>query len=228
MVVEWEAAVTKFTGLTPHLHYGTSSWRRASLRATLHGKQWSIVVISTIETFSQWFNQQEADGSKLWSPGIFHWVMMDEVHRLKTSGTPIGKCSKANGLMVKMDSHDYNMHMASYILSLEPQYKWLLMATPLVNCIKDLCWILHFLESSSWLTLQLPPDTFDNTLNFDDHWVAEGSNVSGTEHGAWFTPVANRSENSPEVGSLVHCTTMASDAYMLPIIGKVGNLGRVT
>jgi type I site-specific restriction endonuclease len=104
MMAEWEAAVTKFTELTPHLHYSTSSSRRASHRASHHGKRWRIVVISTVETFYQRFNQQEADGSKFWGPGIFHLVIMDEAQRLRTSGTPISKLRKANGTMGKMDS----------------------------------------------------------------------------------------------------------------------------
>jgi hypothetical protein len=98
------------------------------------------------------------------------------------------------------------------------------MATPLVNGIEDLHWILHFLESSSWLTLQLPPDTFDYTLNIHDDWIADGSNVPGTERGAGFTPDADPYKKGPDFGSLVHCTTIAWDAYMLPSIGEVGKL----
>jgi hypothetical protein len=67
----------------------------------------------------------------------------------------------------------------------------MLTATPLVNGIEDLRWILCFLENSSWLALPLPPDTFGYTHNFDDHWVTDRSNVSGTERSAVFTPVAN-------------------------------------
>jgi hypothetical protein len=48
--------------------------------------------------------------------------------------------------------------------------------------------------------------------------------VPGTERGAGFTPVADPYMKGPEFGSLVHCTTMAWDAYMLPIIGEVGKL----
>jgi hypothetical protein len=118
------------------------------------------------------------------------------------------------------------MHMASYILSLEPQDKWMLTATPLVNGIEDLRWILHFLERSSWLALQPPPDTFNYTHNLDDHWVADGSNVSGTERSAMFTAVEDPYKKGPDFGSLVHGTTMAWDAYMLPIFGKVGKLRR--
>jgi hypothetical protein len=131
-------------------------------------------------------------------------------------------------MLIKMDSRDYNIHMASCILSLEPQYKWMLTVTPLVNGIEDLRWILRFRESSSWLTLQLRPDTFDYTLNIHDDWIADGSNVPGTERGAGFTPVADPYKKGPEFGSLVHCTTMALDAYMLPIIGEVGILGKTT
>jgi len=181
-------------------------------------------VISTIETCYQRFNHEESNGSKFWGPGIFCQVILDEGHRLRTSGTPIGKFRKANSTLVKMDSRNYNMHMASCILSLEPQYKWMLTATPLVNGIEDLRWILRFLESSSWLTLQLPPNTFHYTLNIDDDWIANGSNGPGTERCAAFTPVADPYKKGPEFGSLVHCTTMVWDADMLPITGEVGKL----
>jgi len=123
-----------------------------------------------------------------------------------------------------MDSRDFNMHMASCILSLEPQYKWMLTATPLVNGIRDMRWILRFLVNSSWLTLQMPLDTFDYTLNIDDDWIAGGSNVPGTERGAGIRPVVVPFKKGPQFGSLVHCTQMAFDAYILPIIGEVGKL----
>jgi hypothetical protein len=93
--------------------------------------------------------------------------------------------------MVKMDFRNCILHIVSYLPSLELQYKWMLTATPLVNSIEDLHWILCFLESISWLTLQLPPDTLDYTLNLDDHWVANGCNVSDTEHLAVFMTVAD-------------------------------------
>jgi len=165
---------------------------------------------------------------KIWGPGIIYQVIMDEVHRLRSSRTPIGKCRNANATMLKMDFRNHIMHIVFHILSLEPQYKWMLMATPLVNRIEDLHWIMRFLESSCWLTLQLSPDTLDYTLNFDDHWLAIGSNVSGTECRAVFMPVADRLKNGPEFGSLVCCKTIASDAYMLPINGEVGKLRQAT
>jgi len=224
MVEEWKAAVSKFTELTPPLPYGTSSWWRASHRATLHGKPGRIVVISTIEPFYQRCNHEEADDLKFWGPGIFHPVILDEADRMRTSGTPICKFRKANGTLVKMDSRDDNMHMASSKPSLEPQYKWMLTATPLVNGIKELRWILRFLESSSWLTLQLTPHTLDYTINIENDWVVDGSNVPGMECGAGFMPVADLYKKGPEFGSLVHSTTMAWDSYMLPIIGEVGKL----
>jgi len=102
------------------------------------------------------------------------------------------------------------------------------MATPLVNGIEDLHWILRCLESSSWLTLRLLLDAFDYTLNIDDDWIADGRNVPGTARDVGFTPVADPFTKGPEFGSLVHCTTMASDAYMLRIIGEVGKLRKAT
>jgi hypothetical protein len=56
MVAEWEAVVPKFTEGPPHLHYGTSSHRRASHRATYHGEQCRIAVILTMETIHQQLN----------------------------------------------------------------------------------------------------------------------------------------------------------------------------
>jgi len=190
MVAEWEAAVTKFVELAPDLHYGTSPWRRSLHRAALHGKHGRIFVIANIDTFYLWFNQQDANSLIFWSPGIFHQNILDESHSLRTSGTPNDKFRKANGTMVKMDSHDYNMHMASYILCQELQYKWMLTVTRLVHGNKDLHWILDFLQSSCRLTLHLPLDTFDCTLNINNHWVTDHSNVSGTTPCAGFTPVA--------------------------------------
>jgi len=100
----------------------------------------------------------------------------------------------------------------------------MLKATPFVNGIQDLRWILRFLEISSWLTLQLLPDTFYYTFNIDEDGIADQSNVPGTEHGAWFIPVADLYKHDPEFGSLVHCTTMVWDASMLPMFGEVGKL----
>jgi len=228
MVSEWEAAVTEFTKLTAHLHYGTSCWGRASHRATLHGKPWRIVVISLIDTFYWLLNQEEAGGLRICGPGIFHRVSLDEAHRSRTSMTPIGKFRKANGKLVKMDSHNYNMHMASCILSLDPQHRWMSMATPLVNGIEDWHWIPRCLECSSSLVLQLPQETIDYTLNIDNDWVADGRNVSIPQPGAGFTPVADPYKKGLKVRSPVHCTIVAWDAYILPLIGELVKLGRAT
>jgi hypothetical protein len=57
-----------------------------------------------------------------------------------------------------------------------------------------------FLESSSWLALQQPPDAFNNNFNIDEDWVADGSNVSDTECGARFTPVAGLYKKGSESG----------------------------
>ena len=136
MVADWEATLTKFTKLTPHLHYSNSSWRRISHRATLHGKLWGIVVVSTSETFHQQCIHEEANSLECCFSGTFHWPFMNEAHGLRTSGTQISKLRKAAGMMVTMDSHDYNIHTASYMFSLESQYKWMLMAARLVNGIQ--------------------------------------------------------------------------------------------
>jgi hypothetical protein len=96
------------------------------------------------------------------------------------------------------------------------------MATPLANGIDDLRWILCVLESSSGLTLQLPPDAVNYTHNIDDDWIVDRSNVPGTERGAGLMSVSDPYKNSPELRSLLHCTAMAWDAYKLLIIEEVG------
>jgi hypothetical protein len=48
--------------------------------------------------------------------------------------------------------------------------------------------------------------------------------VPGAERGTGFMPVADPYMKGAEFGSLVHCTTMACNADMLPIIGDVGKL----
>jgi len=225
MVAQWDAAVTMFNQLTPHLHDCTSCWRRASHWAASHGKPGRIVIISAIEAVNQWSNNDKVHSSKLWGRAIFHRVIMVAAHTLKTSGMWIDKSSRAQGMMVTMGSHDYTMLMVSYILSVEPQSEWMWTETPTVHGNNDLRWILRFLDSSSGLTLQLPPHTVSNTLNFDDRWVSDGSNVSGTKRGAGFTAVLAPSKKGPKFGLLVDCTTLVLDVYMLPIICEVGKLG---
>jgi len=61
MVGEWEAAETRFPDFTPYFYYSTSWWRRASHQASYDGKPWWTVVISTIESYYQEFNQEQAD-----------------------------------------------------------------------------------------------------------------------------------------------------------------------
>jgi hypothetical protein len=120
--------------------------------ATLHWRPYGIDVMLSIETVHQPFNQEEADSSKLLGTGIFLWGILSEAHQLRTSETAICEFTKANVTFDKMDSCDYNVHMVSGILSQEPQFNRMLMATPLVSGIKDYCWILRYLDSSWQLT----------------------------------------------------------------------------
>lgn len=114
-------------------------------------------------------------------------------------------------MMVKIDSSNYNMHMASCIPSLEVQYKWIITATPLVYGIEVLRLILQFLESSYWLTLQLLPDTLDYTFNIDDNWVTDSTYGSCTEHGVRYTHIVDQYKTGPAFESPVHWTTMMWD-----------------
>jgi len=65
-------------------------------------------------------------------------------------------------------------------------------------------------------------------LNFNDHSVADESNVSGTECGARFTPVTDPYYKVPKFSSLDHCAKITSDGYMLPLTGDLGKLRRAT
>ena len=49
--------LTKFTELSPHLHYSTSSSHMAFHLATLCGEPYSIVLIMTIEAFDWQLHQ---------------------------------------------------------------------------------------------------------------------------------------------------------------------------
>jgi len=73
IMAEWETVVTKFTVLTLHHHYSTSSWKRASYQATVQGKPSRIVMISTIGTLYQQCDQEMVIASNIWDLGIFHW-----------------------------------------------------------------------------------------------------------------------------------------------------------
>lgn len=151
MVAQWETAVTKFTGLIPHLFYGTTFWGRASHSAALHSILYTIVLTLIIETFNQLFNQQEADSVPFWRLGVFHPVIFDEPHLWRMHGTPIRMVENNNGMLVKIHTPDYDMYKASCTLSQEVQLKWMIIVTPLLNGIKELHWILHILESFSCL-----------------------------------------------------------------------------
>jgi hypothetical protein len=123
MLEEMEAEVTKFAELTPDLQYGTSSWRRAGIRATHNDKSCRMILIWTVVTFYQRFEQDEAESFQFLGFAIFHRGNVHEGHRLITSRTPIGKFVKSNGTLVKIESCDYNVHMASSIVSLVMKYK---------------------------------------------------------------------------------------------------------
>jgi len=159
--------------------------------ASLHSKLWRIVLIMTIQAFYMQFSQGETNGSKLWVTGLLYHIVLDEAPKLWMCGTQIGKFSEANAPMVTMDSHNYTMHMISYILSLELKYLWMLWATPWVSNIQDMRWILCNLVSSFWLTFHLLPDIFGYTSDIDNHGVPDRTNVSISEHGDRFIPVAD-------------------------------------
>jgi len=80
----------------------------------------------------------------------------------------------ANYLFIKTISHYHKIHTLFYILNQKLQYQWLLTVFTLVNIIKEFCWILQFVESMFWLSLQQIVDDFTNPLNCDNLWILDG------------------------------------------------------
>ena len=160
MVLEWHAAIKRYTELTPFLHYGTSHYNRFHDRdIKKKGHPWRYVIITTVETFNARYVSRF--DRTFWGPNIFERVIIDEAHRLRTSGQGVGKhFNPQTGKIQKIGARDAPENIANLILSLEPEYKWMLTATPLVNGLSDLRWVIRFLESEDWLELSLPPNAF--------------------------------------------------------------------
>jgi len=222
-MAELEAAATRFSEVNTHLQYGTWSCRRASLRADWYDQKWRIVMISTIDNVYQHFNRDTADSLIFQGSDISSgWLACGP--QVNNECDPNWQVVEAKWHIVTMDSRNYNIHMASFILSLKLQYKLMKMATPVVTGIKDIHWILNFLKQLSWLTLQLLLDAFDYTLNIVDDWIPNRCNMLCTDCGDRFSPVADLYKTGPEFGPLVHSTTITWDTFMLPRISDVWTL----
>jgi len=82
--------------------------------------------------------------------------------------------------MVKWHYGELTMYMVLRLLRSVMYYEWISIATSLLIYTEDLDRNLHILESLSWLIPKVPPDTFHNTVKFDDHWVVDRFDVPGS------------------------------------------------
>ena len=223
MVSEWLDAVAKFTRLTPVAHYGGDVYNestKASIEET--GYPWRYVIVTTLETFQSRFDHTR-DGTGFWEQaGLFRRVIIDEAHCLRTSGRPVGTKTSLPGRSAQVVGYfDASEKTARSLLGLKPEFKWMLTATPLVNNLRDLRWIVRFLEREEWLELNLPPNTFVDNDDLEERWDQQRRepwdsedleplpNVLGTDHNAVWAPDAAPFEDGPDSESFVHCTTKA-------------------
>ena len=95
----------------------------------------------------------------------------------------------------------------------------MLTATPLVNNLRDLRWVVRFLERELWLELSLPPDTFVDRDDLEDYREMQRlnpidsptplPNVPGTHPNAVWADNTAPFEDGPAAESFVHGTTKA-------------------
>ena len=220
MVSEWLDAVSHFTSLVPFAHYSGSDynqWTRASIEGT--GCPWRHVIVTTLETFQSRFDHTR-DRTGFWEQaGLFRRVILDEAHRLRTSGRQLGTNISQTGKSIGVGYFDASEKTARSLLRLKPEFKWMLTATPLVNNLRDLRWVVRFLEREEWLELSLPPDTFVDRDDLEDYHELQRldpmdspaplPNVPGTHPNAVWADNAAPFEDGPAAESFVHCTTKA-------------------
>ena len=139
MVSEWLDAISHFTSLVPFAHYGGSDynqWTRKSIEET--GCPWRYVIVTTLETFQSRFDHTR-DRTGFWEQaGLFRRVILDEAHRLRTSGRQLGINISQTGKSIGVGYFDASEKTARSLLGLKPEFKWMLTATPLVNNLRDL------------------------------------------------------------------------------------------
>ena len=104
----------------------------------------------------------------------------------------------------------------------------MLTATPLVNNLRDLRWVVRFLEKEEWHELSLPPDTFVDRDDLEDYREMQRldpmdsptplPNVPGTHPIAVWADNAAPFEDGPAAESFVHCITKVwSHGMTLPV-----------
>ena len=238
MVNEWLDAIANFTRLIPISHYGGGDYNRRT-KATIEktGYPWRHIIVTTLETFHSRFDHTFNKTGFWEQAGLFRRVILDEAHRLRTSGREVATNTSlpARFIVGYLGAPE---RTARSLLGLKPDFKWMLTATPLVNNLSDLRWIVRFLERDEWLQQNLPPGTFvdrDELYERRDQirrepWDSEDlaplPTALGTDLNAVWGPDAAPFEDGPNFESLVHCTTKAWSHGMagpLDTIAKLTN-----
>ena len=124
MVSEWLNVVFHFTSLVPFTHYGDSDynqWIRASIEGT--GCPWRHVIVTTLETFQSRFNHTR-DRTGCWEQAdLFRQVILDEAHRLCTSGRQLDTNISQTGRSIGVGYFDDSEKTAQLLLGLKPEFK---------------------------------------------------------------------------------------------------------
>ena len=139
MISQWHEDIVRFTSLIPFKHFGSSRMERSIYNTIMQGQSpWRTVIITTPETFRSWYSSRNAGQQQFWGPGLVERVVIDEAHRLRTSGLGTGCFTNpASGGVIKIEEETYAEQLALMLHSLEPRYKWALTATPLVESFND-------------------------------------------------------------------------------------------
>lgn len=223
MVSEWQEAIINCTELTPILHYGLSCFDQVAWDRIKPSSRhpWHHVIITTKETLQKrWY--PPPGSPQFWGTPNFSVgrLVIDEGYRYRTSGTPLGKSFNVrSGKVHFTKSGDPAIIWATQLESLEPDTKWMLTATPMVNSLTDLRWVYCFLQWPEWLSQNLPPDTFAHKDNVEmEMWMPNPARRSkdGNGYKMIFTPRAAPFQDHEAHGSYVHCTTKAWDCYIAP------------
>jgi hypothetical protein len=233
IVYQWREELQKYTDLTAMLHYDRDHYRQSDHDRVMKGsKPWKVVVITTSNTFNTRITQN-ALAKDFWVAGRFHRIVIDEAHKLKTSGLSPGQYIRPedpSGSRINVQVMGGSNAMANNIINLNAPARWMLTATPLTTSLTDLRWPIRFLERKTWLELNLPPHTFDlksRVKSMGTEWEppsdSEGNEeeqLSGSDSNSTWTILADPFNRGPACNSLVHCTTRAWDYYIAPNINR--------
>jgi hypothetical protein len=224
MINQWEEAVTKFTYLHFRKIYDKEKFDVPEWQTLMKSEfPWRWILCTTVDTMNTRWDKKGALG-QFWEKGRFYRIVMDEAHRLRTSALIPGqgqfqKGGKDLGTRTKVGEYDAGQQIARRLHSLKPQRKWMLTATPLVNQMTDLRWVLRFLERPSWVEKELPRDCFrdSNLLDWEEFEDSANEPTLGSAQGAVWSPTMNPYEDAPEE-SMVQCSLKAWDHFVAPHI----------